>query len=242
MKKIIHYCWFGNNPLPASAKKCINSWRKYFPDYEIKEWNESNYDVNKIPYTQQAYAAEKYAFVSDFARFDILYHEGGIYFDTDVEVIRSFDDILERGAFMGCEIDANEKEGIGVNPGLGIGVNPGLRIYKALIEYYENMSFLNQDGSLNTTTVVFHTTEVLKKYGLKEIEGIQCIEGIYIYPKDYFCPYDYRNGILSKTVNTHSIHWNSMTWASKRQIMISKVTRIFHKYFGNECFEFLKRR
>ena len=101
--KIIHYCWFGGNPLPELAMKCIESWRTYFPDYEIKEWNEDNFDVNIIPYTKEAYENKKYAFVSDYARFWILYNHGGIYFDTDVEVIKKMDDIIEKGSFMGCE-------------------------------------------------------------------------------------------------------------------------------------------
>ncbi|MDE6612292.1 MAG: glycosyl transferase, partial [Muribaculaceae bacterium] len=109
--KTIHYCWFGRNPLPESALKCIASWRKYFPDYQIIEWNEDNFDVNAIPYTAQAYAAKKYAFVSDYARFKILYDHGGLYFDTDVEVIKPFDDILERGAFMGFELAAPDMAG-----------------------------------------------------------------------------------------------------------------------------------
>ena len=105
LPKTIHYCWFGEAPLPKSAQKCIASWKKFFPDYEIKQWDESNYDVDKIPYISEAYKAKKYAFVSDYARFDILYHFGGIYFDTDVEVIRPFDDILDNSPnFMGCEI------------------------------------------------------------------------------------------------------------------------------------------
>ena len=99
--KIIHYCWFGRNPLPDSAKKCIESWRKFFPEYEIKEWNEDNFDVHLIPYVEEAYNAKKYAFVSDYARFWILYFYGGVYFDTDVEVIRPMDDILAKGGFMG---------------------------------------------------------------------------------------------------------------------------------------------
>lgn len=103
--KIIHYCWFGRGPLPELAQKCIASWKKYLPDYEIKEWNEDNFDVNIIPYTAEAYKAKKYAFVSDYARFWILYQYGGIYFDTDVEVIRPMDDIIERGNFMGFETD-----------------------------------------------------------------------------------------------------------------------------------------
>lgn len=107
--KIIHYCWFGRNPLPELAQKCIASWKKYLPDYEIKEWNEDNFDVNIIPYTAEAYAQKKYAFVSDYARFWILHKYGGIYFDTDVEVIRPIDDIIARGNFMGFETDPGDR-------------------------------------------------------------------------------------------------------------------------------------
>lgn len=130
--KIIHYCWFGRNPLPELAQKCIASWKKYLPDYEIKEWNEDNFDVNIIPYTAEAYAQKKYAFVSDYARFWILHKYGGIYFDTDVEVIRPIDDIIARGNFMGFETDPNPAKGDAsegsVAPGLGLGVAPGLGI------------------------------------------------------------------------------------------------------------------
>lgn len=252
MNKTIHYCWFGRNPLPKSAIKCIDSWRKYFPDYEIKEWNEDNYDVYKIPYTKQAYEAKKYAFVSDFARFDILYQYGGIYFDTDVEVIKPFDDILKNGSFMGCEIDGanclqtedseiNFDNCILVNPGLGIAAIPGLSIYKEIINYYSTQSFVLQDGSFNMETVVKKTTNILLKNGLKNFKGIQSVCGITFYPQEFFCPYDYRNGVLSLTENTHSIHWNSMTWASKTSIFKSRFTRVFHRLFGNDCFEFVKR-
>ena len=128
--KVIHYCWFGRNPLPPFAVKCIESWKKFLPGYEIKEWNEDNFDVNIIPYTQEAYEARKYAFVSDYARFYILYHHGGIYFDTDVEVIKSIDDIIERGAFMGCENEAKPGAtalAVGPWPGLQSGPWPGLQ-------------------------------------------------------------------------------------------------------------------
>ena len=103
--KIIHYCWFGRNPLPPLALECIASWRKFLPDYEIKEWNEDNFDVNSIPYTAEAYRQKKYAYVSDYARFCILYQYGGIYFDTDVEVIKPLNDIIAKGNFMGFEQD-----------------------------------------------------------------------------------------------------------------------------------------
>lgn len=105
--KIIHYCWFGRGEKPALAKNCIASWRKFFPGYEIREWNEDNFDVNIIPYTAEAYTCKKYAFVSDYARFWVLYKYGGLYFDTDVEVIRPMDDIVARGPFMGIETPAS---------------------------------------------------------------------------------------------------------------------------------------
>ena len=205
--KVIHYCWFGRNPLPESAIKCINSWRKYFPDFEIKEWNEDNFDVNIIPYTKEAYKAKKYAFVSDYARMWILYHFGGLYFDTDVEVIKSMDDIVERGPFMGIEVDANREEYQQVNPGLGLGVNPGLGLYKEILDYYAPLHFLYEDGSLNQVSSVKHTTNVLIKNGLKQKNELQQVSGVWIYPRDYFNPLDDNTGKLVITENTRSIHW-----------------------------------
>ena len=187
--KVIHYCWFGGNPLPKSAQKCIASWRKYLPDYEIKEWNESNFDVNIIPYTAEAYKAKKYAFVSDYARFWILYKYGGLYFDTDVEVIKNMDDIIAKGPFMGCENEA--KAGatpaqLGVNPGLGLGVNPGLGLYEEILEDYKTSHFITANGELDLKTIVDRTTEVLCKYGLQNTSKIQEVAGVLIYPKEYF--------------------------------------------------------
>ena len=120
--KIIHYCWFGGNPLDKLGQKCLDSWKQYFPDYEIKEWNETNFDVNCCQYIKEAYAAKKWAFVSDYARFKILYEQGGVYFDTDVEVIKPFDDILIKGNYMGCE-----KQGTDINPRSRYGSSPWSR-------------------------------------------------------------------------------------------------------------------
>ena len=250
--KKIHYCWFGGNPLPKSAIKCINSWKKFFPGYEIIEWNESNYDVYKIPYIAQAYEAKKYAFVSDYARFDILYHEGGLYFDTDVEVIKSFDDILEQGAFMGCETDGavceqtevcdNGKNTILTNPGLGIAAAPGLRLYREILEYYTTQRFILEDGSFNLETVVAKTTNILLKHGLKDIAGIQTVEDITIYPKEYFNPLNNNSGKLEVTENTHSIHWYAQTWIPKHLVIRSRITRPLHRLFGENCFDFLKKK
>ena len=238
---VIHYCWFGGNPLPKSAVKCINSWKKYFPDYEIKEWNESNYDVRKVPYIAEAYDAKKYAFVSDYARFDILYKYGGLYFDTDVEVIKSFKDILERGPFMGCEIDGGER-GINVAPGLGLAASPGLNIYKIILDFYDTQHFINTDGSNNTETVVKKVTRVLMENGLKNQKGIQEVAGVIIYPREYFNPLQDSTGVLSITDNTRSIHWYTKSWLDPKTRLRSKITRPFHRVFGDDCFNGLKRK
>ena len=210
--KIIHYCWFGRNPLPDFAKKYIATWRKFLPDYEIKEWNEDNFDVNIIPYTREAYQAKKYAFVSDYARFWILYHYGGIYFDTDVEVIRNMDDIIARGPFMGIENLATDDKYETVNSGLGLAAEKGMRLYKKVLENYAGYHFLLEDGSLNLRTVVQYVTVELCRQGLKRSNEIQQCAGIYIYPKDFFNP---KGGSkLSFTQNTRTIHQYSATWVS----------------------------
>ncbi len=218
--KIIHYCWFGGKPLPPLAEKCIASWKKYFPDYSIKRWDESNFDVNIVPYTAQAYKAKKYAFVSDYARFWILYKYGGIYFDTDVEVIRSMTPIINNGPFMGCErnyVSGCEPSLLNVAPGLGLGAYPGLSIYGEILKLYSSLQFINKDGSLNYTTVVDYTTSILVKNGLKNIPEIQEISGIKIYPKKYFCPIDYVTGKLTITPETYSIHHYAASWVTPRQ-------------------------
>ena len=226
--KIIHYCWFGGNPLPESAKKCITSWKKYLPDYEIKEWNEDNFDVNSIPYTQQAYEAKKYAFVSDYARFWILYKYGGLYFDTD---IKPMDDIIERGPFMGIEVKANEGEYPQVSPGLGLGVTPGHNLYKVLLDKYATLRFLNEDGSLNQKTIVKYNTEVLQEQGLQPSNDLQEVAGVWIYPADYFNPLDSLTGKLKLTDNTRSIHWYMNSWSDSSAFR-QWLSRMSHRLFG----------
>ncbi|MBR1626434.1 MAG: glycosyl transferase [Bacteroidales bacterium] len=234
--KIIHYCWFGGNPLPKSAIKCIESWKKFFPDYEIKEWNEDNFDVNIVPYTRQAYEMKKYAFVSDYARFWILYHYGGIYFDTDVEVIKSFGDIIEKGAFMGCEMDGNEDDYPLVAPGLCLGVEKEDTIYKSILDYYSKRNYTEE-----TMTVVGINTEVLKTFGLQKTEKIQRLGNITIYPQDFFNPLDDATGRLRITENTRSIHWFAKTWVDNYSPLRTKVTRLIHRYFGVNSMKWLKK-
>lgn len=240
--KIIHYCWFGGNPLPEMAIKCIESWKKFLPDYEIRQWDESNFDVNMIPYAAEAYKTKKYAFVSDFARFWILYNYGGLYFDTDVQLIKGIDDIVKRGPFMGCERDADEKAGKAadlpfVAPGLGLAANPGLGLYSELLTLYKGLHFINPNGSYNQKTIVAYTTEVLRKHGLKNVPGIQECAGVWIYPKEYFCPLNYVTKELNITDNTRSIHLYSASWITGSQLMYKKVERIV----GKKIAQFLSR-
>lgn len=211
--KVIHYCWFGGNPLPELALRCIESWKKYFPDYEIKEWNETNFDVNIIPYTAQAYKTKKYAFVSDYARFWILYKYGGLYFDTDVEVVKNMDDIISKGSFMGCENWAQP----GIVSGLGLGVNPGLDLIGEILDHYKTLSFLDKNGNPNLETIVEITTKLLCKYGLQNVNEIQNVRGVNIYPKDYFCPIDMITEKLKISSRTVSIHWYMGSWVEHRQ-------------------------
>lgn len=237
LPKVIHYCWFGRAPLPRLAFKCIESWKKYFPDYEIKEWNEDNFDVNMIPYTQEAYVQKRYAFVSDYARFWILYNYGGIYFDTDVEVIKPMDDIIVHGAFMGCETIVKKEIPIYVNPGLGLGCEAGHPIYHDLLQLYSTLHFIDSDGKQNLKTIVQYTSEYLVGLGLEKIDKIQNVGNIYIYPKEYFNPYDYDLNKIIITNNTRTIHYFAGTWKTKRERFMAFV----ENYFGSKAVLFIHK-
>ncbi len=218
--KVIHYCWFGRKQLPIQAVKCIESWKKYCPGYEIIEWNESNFNLEVCTYVKEAYAEKKWAFVSDYARFWILYHEGGIYFDTDVELIKPIDDLVERGSFMGCEPLLQKGAGsmrTAINPGLGIGAVPGLNLYKEILDFYSKKSFYRQDGEMDFTTVVAYTTSILKRNGWRDLSHIQRIAGISVYPTEFFCPMNYYTGEIRITENTRSIHHYTASWQGKKE-------------------------
>lgn len=244
--KIIHYCWFGKNPLPKLAKDCIESWRKYLPEYEIKQWDESNFDVNIIPYTAEAYKHKKYAFVSDYARFWIIYKYGGIYFDTDVEVIRPMEKIISKGNFMGFEIDPDGKNTPGryaprfcfdVALGLGFGMTKAHPFMKRMMDYYQYLSFELPPTDITWyKTIVTYTTEQLCEMGLKNQKGIQKIEDITIYPHEYFAPIDVITGRLQLTKNTYTIHRYMGSWNAEQKTIKNIVRNIMPKwmfYFNN---------
>ena len=212
---IIHYCWFGGKPLPASVRKYIASWRKFFPGWEIKEWNEGNFDVNSIPYTAEAYKAGKFAFVSDYARFWILYNYGGLYFDTDVEVIKSMTDIVDAGAFMGREKTS------AVAPGLGIGAPAGHPFYKEMLDLYASLVFSPEEN------IVVITTKKLEEHGLTESASVQQCASLTIYPVEYFCPIDYDTRKLNITDSTRTIHHYAESWLPWRTRAINALGRTF---------------
>lgn len=220
--KTIHYCWFGGKPLPKSAKKCIASWRKFMPDHEIKEWNESNFNVNMIPYMAEAYTAKKYAFVSDYARFWVLYHEGGLYFDTDVEVIRSFENVLSQGAFMGMESQST------LNPGLGLASEAGHLFYKWYLDYFADKHFNKEQ--LSMCPVV---STKMEQSGWQHLNSIQKIEDITLYPPDFFCPQANAASPIHLTENTLSIHHFSATWLPWHTRLRLKFQRMLPKSFVN---------
>ena len=233
--KKIHYCWFGGNSLPPLAVKCIESWKKYLPDYEIIEWNEKNFDINCTDYVREAYEAKKWAFVSDYARFKILYEQGGLYFDTDVEVIKDMAHIINAGPFMGFETATTS------NPGLGLAAVPKLGLYKEILDDYERSHFLNTDGSLDLTTVVQRTTRILTLHGLRQVDSIQTIDEINIYPKDYFNPIDMESGRLVITENTVSIHHFMASWVSKNERFRGKVYNVIYRIFGKKVAKAIQR-
>lgn len=210
--KTIHYCWLGRNPKPKSVLKCIDSWRKYCPDYEIIEWNEDNLDIASHLYSKQAYDEKAWAFATDYFRLWIVYHHGGIYLDTDVQVIRSLDPLLKNQAFMGFETEDH------IASGLGFGAEAGSSFLLELMKLYEPLEFINPDGTRNMVPTPVYLTECAKSFGLtKDTGSIQQVLDATIYPVEYFAPKDYFTGRLRVTKNTYSIHHYDSTWFSQEE-------------------------
>lgn len=221
--KVIHYCWFGNGELPLKVKKCIASWKKYCPEYKIIRWDESNYDYKKNLYMLKAYENRKWGFVSDYAKLDILYCNGGLFFDTDVEIIKPFDDLLENDCFMGFENHY-------VAPGLVIAARPGIPELKELMNMYDSLKFQNEDGSLNMVPSPRYTTEFFMTKGLKPKGEKQKIGNVTIYPPEYFCPKNMLTGECNITKNTYSIHhYDASWWGEEERREFDKQARLRKK-------------
>lgn len=238
--KTIHYCWFGRGKLPELALKCIDSWKKNLPDYKLMEWNEDTFDINSNLYVKQAYENKKYAFVTDYVRLYVLIKEGGIYMDTDVEVLKSLDDFLLHPAFSGFE-------GISHVPtGLMAAQKDSIWI-KDLLKYYDFRSFIFEDGSFDMTTNTKTITEYMLTMGLLLNDQYQEISDLVVmYPHDYFCPKDHTTGIIRLTAQTVCIHHFAMSWTNPKEKHLSDFKRTLMRIFGvstvNKLIETLKLR
>lgn len=229
--KIIHYCWFGRNPKPRLAERCIASWKKYCPDYKIIEWNEDNFDVHMNGYTEYCYENKKWAFLSDYVRLAVVSEHGGLYFDTDVELIKSPEKLTEHEAFFGFETSEY------VASGLGFGsVSHGAAIELMISEYDELL-----DGLHGVTGCPRLNTSALLKLGLKQDGTYQNLSDTVVLPSDYLNPYESSTGRLNITENTISIHWYSASWMTRKQLVRQKITRPLHRIFGTDCFKWLKK-
>ena len=252
--KIIHYCWFGRNSKPKLAEKCIKSWKKYCPVYEIIEWNEDNFDISSCPlYVRQAYEAKKWAFVTDYVRLWAMTQFGGIYMDTDVELVKPLDNFLHHDAFSGFEDDIHIPTGI-------MASQKGFPLFLKFLHYYDDITFYHADGSINYTTNVTIMTNICLSMGLIQNGEFQVIDGFAIYPKDVFCPVSYHTGELNKTKKTVAIHWFNASWQSDEQrkkhkeaakkrkkeqridYFIHIPNRMVKKILGNEQYEKLKSK
>ena len=235
--KIIHYCWFGRGELPKLAKKCIKSWKKYCPDYEIILWNEDNFDIGQNRYMKEAYEAGKWAFVSDFARLKIVHEQGGIYLDTDVELLKPLDDLLGYKGFMGFD-----EKGI-VATGLGFGAEKGNEIVKEFLKDYDDLPFILPDGSFDLTPCPDRNTAALQRLGMDTGNTNQEFLGTVFLPQEYLCPMDYYTGKKTVTKHTYSIHHYCASWTSKVTKRTTRIKRIigvklYDKLYGKFLHKF----
>lgn len=250
----IHYCWFGNGEKSELVTKCIASWKKFCPDCEIIEWNESNYDVTKHAYMYQAYQAKRWGFVSDYARLDIIYRYGGIYLDTDVELIRSIDDLWTLDGFIGFEVPVDPNgEKYTVNTGQGFGAMAGSPVIHRMLAEYETLSFLNSDGSQNLTACPTYNTRALQTLGIQLDNTLQTISNFVVYPTEYFCPVNWKTKKCTVTPCTYSIHHFNASWLSdaekKKRRWLRRIDYLIHipnmiarKLLGPSLYEKLKNQ
>jgi hypothetical protein len=228
--KIIHYCWFGRGKMPPLADRCIDSWKKWLPGYELKLWNEDNFDLNDNPYVQEAYDAKKYAFVTDYARLKILQEEGGIYMDIDVEVIKSLDPFLDLPAFTGFEDDRYVPTGIMASEKQGEWV-------REQIGYYRDRHFILPDGSFDMTTNTRIISGIMEANGFLLNNTYQVYRDcMHVFPNDYFCPLKF--GKMLVTENTYCLHHFASTWNPNKR----KLKKLFLKKIlgGNLTYNLVK--
>lgn len=235
--KIIHYCWFGRNPKSELIEKCIDSWKRYCPDYEIREWNEDNFDYTQCQYAADAYKEKKWAFVPDFIRLKLIYDYGGIYLDTDVELLKSLDPLLNEKAVMGFESDQN------VACGLVLMAEPGNTIIKSMYEMYYDISFYNDDSSLDLVPSPVYNTEKLIQFGLQQNNTKQTISDgisqVTVFPTEYFCGKNINTGIIVKRDCTYAIHHYAGSWGSPFEKKVGNIKWRMCQLFGEGIISYI---
>jgi mannosyltransferase OCH1-like enzyme len=231
--KIIHYCWFGRGEMPNLALKCIHSWKKFLPEYEYKLWNEDSFDINSVPYVKEAYEARKYAFVTDYIRLYALYNEGGIYMDTDVEVLKSLDNLLNLPAFSGYESNKHTN----FPTGLMASVAGGIWV-KEQLDYYTDRHFILSDGSFDMTTNTVTISRIMTENGFMLNGEFQIYkDDMHCFPSDFFCPLT-STRVLKLTKNTYCIHHFAGSWREKSNKEIIKLF-ITQKILGSKFSDLL---
>lgn len=224
--RILHYCWFGRGEKPKKIVKCMKSWKQHLDDYQFMEWNEDNFDLSANRYVKEAYDARKFAFVSDYVRLYALYHYGGVYLDTDVEVIKPLTPFLKHEAFSGFEDQTYLQSGT-------MGAAAGHSWIKELMENYDGRSFLGPDGSYDLTTNTAVITEICSKHGLLLNGEYQVLSnGVTFYPRSYFSPYDYINGENFITNESHTIHHFAQSWLPAHVRVRGDIKRIISRLVG----------
>lgn len=215
--KIIHYCWFGNNDKPDSVKYCIESWRKHCGDYQIIEWNENNYDVTSTDYIKQAYNKKRWAFVADYVRLDVVEKYGGIYLDTDVELIRNIDFLLHDRAFIGFERIEDSTQLPVVNTGQGFGSEPHGVAVSEMKKIYDKEKFINSEGQENLVPCTQKNTKALLHLGMVQEDKEQSLKDIHVYSSEYFSPKAWNSNAIHVSNLTCSIHHYSSTWLTQEE-------------------------
>lgn len=227
--KVLNYIWAGGAPLPDSLKRCIESWRKYCPDYEIRQWDESNYDFHAVPYMAEAYDRGVFGFASDYAKIDILYRYGGFCMDTDVELIKPLDGLRFQEAF--CGVEKWQVLNFGGLSG-ATKSSPAIRKY---LEARKGLHFINPDGTENRMTCGYYDTKAALEHGYRINGKIQRIDGMTVYPSEYFHPYDYMSGETVITENTYSIHHFGGSWLTPEMAESNRKTRESYRALYEEA-------
>lgn len=220
---IIHYCWFGRGNLPEKAQQCIASWHQYMPDWEYRLWNEENFDINMIPYTKEAYEARKFAFVSDYVRLWALNNEGGVYFDTDVFVLKAFDELLHYKAFCGFEGSKHLPLGTCVMASVA-----GGEWVREQLSLYENRHFIQSNNTFDLTSNVQLISMNMQKGGFVQNGLEQNYKDLHILPVDFFSPRR-TTGEYILTKNTYCDHLGLGSWLDSDDGWKAKIARIVGK-------------